>query len=297
MNRRHTRALTLVEMLVVMALIAMLASMVTVAVIHARRISVQVECQSNLRQIGQTLSATALSNNGLYPRLTGDPSLPVEKQVPWWALVYKQWEGAESARIDTESATAGVQAPEQLPALMRAFHCRAAAALDNSGATPTERGTNLGASLSYGMNFDVKCYPTGSQTALTATPYRAKTQSNDLDVAPASAVDRYEDQYTAAQIQHPSEFILLSEANTEGTDKTQWTGGRISMQAITRDAADTPPRNAPIVGRHSHMANVLFADQHVESLKAEFRIDDAGVVSPLAGVNRDTRLWTLPDEP
>jgi prepilin-type N-terminal cleavage/methylation domain-containing protein/prepilin-type processing-associated H-X9-DG protein len=67
MNARHARAFTLVELLVVLAIIAVLAAMLMPALNKARQAAYAVQCQSNLRQQGQGIILYANSNNGYFP--------------------------------------------------------------------------------------------------------------------------------------------------------------------------------------------------------------------------------------
>jgi prepilin-type processing-associated H-X9-DG protein/prepilin-type N-terminal cleavage/methylation domain-containing protein len=72
------------------------------------------------------------------------------------------------------------------------------------------------------------------------------------------------------------------------------TGGRISMSypqgpGYQRGSSDMPPNNAPIVGRHSGYANVLFADFHVEAVQIV-----PGQTAANMNINYNTPLWTLP---
>jgi prepilin-type processing-associated H-X9-DG protein/prepilin-type N-terminal cleavage/methylation domain-containing protein len=72
------------------------------------------------------------------------------------------------------------------------------------------------------------------------------------------------------------------------------TGGRISMSypqgpGYQRGSSDMPPNNAPIVGRHSGYANVLFADFHVEAVQIV-----PGQTTANMNINYNTPLWTLP---
>jgi prepilin-type N-terminal cleavage/methylation domain-containing protein/prepilin-type processing-associated H-X9-DG protein len=120
----YARAFTLVEMLVVMAIIAILAGLVGALFIHARNLSIRVECQQNLNHIGQTVSLLVLSHNGLFPMgppvdgqnnlrqdglsnaypepLPNDPYAPLsngpnpqaqnDAGFPWWARLFEQWD-------------------------------------------------------------------------------------------------------------------------------------------------------------------------------------------------------------
>ena len=321
------RGLTLVEMLVVMGLIGVLAGMLTYAIVTARRFSLRVACQENLRQIGQTLHSMALSSGGAYPRREDTQS------IPWWANVYRNWEGA--APIDKDPNTGNLQLPEQLPAGMKTFKCPMGNPLDISGPDALRN------SISYGFNFDVAYYdeskdPThavapvpphsacpvhcpihkavfcpsvgscANQKARPAgVPY---TSVRVLGVAPYDVYppwtpcihDKYDDptyadDYFFSQIRTPATFILLSEANAGNKDVTgggmpNWTGGRIASDAIARDNNDTPAGRCPIVPRHGEMANVLFADIHVEL--RQVILGESETINP----NMALSNWTLTGE-
>ena len=336
-ERLSGAAFTLIEMLVVIALIGVLTSVLAATVIYAKRVSVQLECKTHLSEIGKTLNTLALSNGGAYPELIDDDGLP------WWANVLQEWDSAST-----------LGKPGQLPSLMKAFHCRAGGALANftlsrsgtatggdstslddgslvagahigswlritSSATPREirritsnDGVILGFnrpfpenprngstyeiisfwdvfdSISYGLNFDVMDDDGGHYECV---PELDATYPELAIPPPAGAdSDKNPDAYSYTQIAKPAEFILISEADTQNPDPAYWTGSRISMGAITRDAADFPPYDAPIVGRHSGSANVLFADLHVEAL--EVRVGEHWTKN----VNGNTALWTLPDD-
>jgi prepilin-type N-terminal cleavage/methylation domain-containing protein/prepilin-type processing-associated H-X9-DG protein len=65
-DKRTYRAFTLVELLVVIGIISLLISILLPALNKARQQANLVECQSNLRQIGQMLSIYLAEHNGWY---------------------------------------------------------------------------------------------------------------------------------------------------------------------------------------------------------------------------------------
>ncbi len=337
---------TLVEMLVVLALIGMLSSILAVAIMHVRAISIRTECQKNLQQIGQALVQVSLSNGGRFPKLVGDDG------VPWWVKVAAEFQ---------DETTLYRSGP--LPASMGSFQCRSSQPIQkfhtwNTGAaaggttttltvggTPWTSGEHAGRwlrmtagsmeglkrvivsntsseltlsyafpqapaagagfeivgmhGLSYGINFD--------ERADSGKPYHANwsslsvaEQAKYANPGAASAADKEADEYYYTQIKQGGKFILLSEANVETSARPTWTGGRISMDATGRTPADDPPYAAPIVGRHKGMANVLYADLHLDIADAPFRVDaSTDTVVLLEGaknINTQTRFWTLPDE-
>jgi prepilin-type processing-associated H-X9-DG protein len=279
--------MTLIEILVVLGLVAMLASMVAVVVVRVRHFSLQVECQENLRQIGQTVNQIAMNNGGAYPLLVVDTdengnSIP---PTPWWVSVFRQWEGAKDL-LDTDPATPAIELPTQLPAQMKSFQCRMAGALDLRPApTNADRLTILDRSISYGLNFDVKLNDGTAYVCVADTDalYPA------LQDPPSTTEDKDPDKYFITEVKTPSRFILLSEANTQDLDPANWTGGRIAASA-TDVGASNDLHPAPIVGRHGGRANVLYADMHVDTIE----VNPGGPWKD--DVNLNTPLWTLPND-
>src|SRR5438093_1550044 len=64
---KGSRAFSLVELLVVIALIAILIALLAPAIAKARRQALQVACASNLRQLGVGLIGYANENRGFFP--------------------------------------------------------------------------------------------------------------------------------------------------------------------------------------------------------------------------------------
>ena len=66
----RTRGFTMVEVLVAVAIIAVLATLGASAVFAGLARAKQVHCANNMRQIGVALTAHALNNNGFFPETT-----------------------------------------------------------------------------------------------------------------------------------------------------------------------------------------------------------------------------------
>lgn len=67
-HRRTPRAFTLVEILVVIAIIAICIGLLAPALARARQSAIQITCASNLRQWGQAMQIYINTNNGWLPR-------------------------------------------------------------------------------------------------------------------------------------------------------------------------------------------------------------------------------------
>jgi prepilin-type processing-associated H-X9-DG protein len=75
MPRRSRRAFVFVELLVVLALLALLVPVALSSACRARETANRVKCGSNLRQIGQALMIYAQENKGEYPRTRYQPGV------------------------------------------------------------------------------------------------------------------------------------------------------------------------------------------------------------------------------
>ena len=315
------RGFTLVEMLVVMAVVGILAATLSAVLIKVRHTSAQVACGENMRQVGTTLNAIMLANGGVYPTLyrwtdtSTDPdtvTIPTvfggaddwdgENGTPWWALIYAEWQG--SVNLDTNfdaSEPDKIELPDQLPAAMKSFQCRMAPPL----AQPVQTNSNaanmraLDRSISYGLNYDV--------AMADGTLYNCVDESDanypDLDAsaAPGAATQAETDANLApdaivfSRIRRPAEFILLAEAYVENG-----TGGRIRSAATTNVTNASDPDGARVVGRHGGKSNAYFGDGHVEAVAAptldNWATGTTDYMPWSQDINKNTPLWTLPND-
>src|SRR4051812_9146768 len=70
------RTFTIVNLLVIILILAFVASIFMPSLCRAREQANRIKCASNLRQIGQSLALYLQANGGKLPRTTYDPSHP-----------------------------------------------------------------------------------------------------------------------------------------------------------------------------------------------------------------------------
>lgn len=106
MKTRSSRGFTLIEMLVVIAIIALLVAIITPAVNRALDNSRRIACVSNLRSLGQATLAYVVDNNQKIPFIKA-PSGPGSGYAnpPWFNLLAPYAGAVVRSNISLESGT------------------------------------------------------------------------------------------------------------------------------------------------------------------------------------------------
>lgn len=198
----NKRAFTLIELLTVIAVIAVLSAILIPAVGRARESANQSKCVSNLRQIGVAVQSYANDHKGKYPEASfhGKAGKP-------WCRALEPYVGIESDGRESDNL----------------FHCPA-----------VEEGKHHGWS-DYGYNENLGL---------------GKPEDNGASAGGANIID-------------PAKIVVVGDAGDLDTGNASW-----KFNALQYGRGWESVKRVPHC-RHNGMANLVFLDNHVESLTWE----------------------------
>jgi prepilin-type N-terminal cleavage/methylation domain-containing protein/prepilin-type processing-associated H-X9-DG protein len=183
-NHRNRKGFTLMELLVVVAIVMILASLLLPALARGRTIAQRISCVSTLRQWGHVISMYA-SDNGDYfwASWTGDPAL-ISDGVSNWD---QNWANAGSTlndywgKVESGNATTRIRRMRTCPAVAAKMAPGEVDAGNGFSYAMVEPLSNINGSQTWDRNraFSFRGMPKPAQFAvmMDANPYRFNYQN------------------------------------------------------------------------------------------------------------------------
>lgn len=250
-------AFTLTELLVVVAILGILASLVSVSVLSAKSKAREAQCLGNLRQHGLALN-TFLSDHGEYPMtMSANATDKYPEHRRFW----------NGALFPEQLNAQGVFQAEP-----KVFDCPAAS-------RPKEFPETAGYS-DYGYN----AWGLGGLIAKPLLGIGGKGPGPIMEGG--LMVASYPPPVAESEVVNPSEMLAV------GDGFNGWRGViKDGLSVIGRgpDAQEFMGSTARALRRHRGRANVLFCDGHVDAPKLDFLFNDE--------TDRALRIWNRDDQP
>jgi prepilin-type N-terminal cleavage/methylation domain-containing protein/prepilin-type processing-associated H-X9-DG protein len=254
---------TLVELLVVIAVIAILASLLLPALSQAKAKAYSVKCKSNIHQIGLGLQMY-VDDNGFFPKVKDSAFLR-------WALAINVY---LRQPVADESITGWYRESPQ-----GCFRC------------PVDKRKVNGNGGSYGYN----AYGISKHNMLQGTPASLKLPGLGLGGRGFTSEKRgtfeFEAPVPESAVQVPSEMIALGDAYacSRGLFHKVYDVYETAGELAREGGADSPLYLPTARKRHQGRLNLGFCDGHVEAIKVRALFFSKEV--------RDMRLWNIDNEP
>ena len=135
-TQREQKAFTLIEVLVVVAIIALLISILLPSLSAARAVARNTQCLSNLHQFNLAIQSYATSHNGIIPR-GSSPQTPSKPYTPHWTSLVARMLGDRTAYRNINALPVDKRpiyhCPERTRTMPRPFVDYVANALDPAG--------------------------------------------------------------------------------------------------------------------------------------------------------------------
>jgi prepilin-type processing-associated H-X9-DG protein/prepilin-type N-terminal cleavage/methylation domain-containing protein len=273
-HRARRLGFTLIEMLVVVAIIGLLIGMLMPAIAAARNAARSVQCQSNLRQLGLACLQYR-ETNGAYPQYRAEYP-PITNaygvQRPRWQWILASQMGGWAQNPDAIIAAGNVDPTyTQVPLDNKVLVCPN---MDSSSSDTLSIRNG-----SYGYNFG---YLGNNRTMVDGDVTTPTLRYPITDVKEPSRTIAFGDS-RGGNIPHgghsmtldPPHMVIRRDNLTVNTP--YWTQPPFNGTALAgvnpygpdEGTPDAPIPFSPAQARHAGKANVVFLDGHVESLTLE----------------------------
>jgi len=234
--RSTSRAFTLIELLCVIAIVGVLASIIVGSLSKIRDTARRSECASNLRQIGAAFQLYAIDNKGLYPapRLNGSSSPPagINPSGQNWQVEISPYVIRDQAKIWIVQDTYGQANIAHCPSYDLFFN--------TSAKMSSQTGVSVASTAGYGMNINLNV--NGTNYGGAGTTWGVENTIR----------------FRAVALNNPATTVLVGDS-AEFFLNAPWVASSTYPDGYSTGA----PK------RHGSTANYLYADGHVETLNPE----------------------------
>jgi len=231
-------AFTLVELLVVMAIIAILAAIALPVLARAQDSAKRGACVSNTRQLGVAFKLWLGDNNDRFP------------------IAVTERESTDTTRFGTIPQTPAGVAPFSIRGQLKPYIASTNLINTSANSDPGANTFRCRSSLPWPAPGPGQWFTTDYGFNLSEANYTPGFGESDWYQANPSY--GFNESYTDNSIRNPANFIILADAGRG--DNTPSRGGLYPMQII----APGSTTQAQMLERHSNRANVGYADGHTE---------------------------------
>ena len=261
MKRSDTKAFTLIELLIVIAIIAILAGMLMPALGSAKERSTAVSCVNNQKQIGIASGLYIDDNRGIVPGATGG-----------WCCSRGTWVGknVNQRRVDlrTKGSVASYTDPvsKGCPAVIALAIAQLGPQSEDGSATAQSVGTCRGGGFGWNVNAGFRDLTTGGA------------------------------KLNASRILKPSQAVLLSDSQLEWSAGLSVYPYYLTPRT-TVSTAGGGSFGATQAFRHGNRANCMWADGHVSSeVPGELGTSAYALENNIGWLGQDDRYYCLTRE-